>query len=485
LFQSIYDYLPHLTVFALVDTVLICTVIPIVLIKKREPTTAVAWCLMVLMVPVVGAILFWLFGYNYIHRRITRLRRHRSVFGSVFPPARMEAARGAGEADVPEGAPHSLADLALAVDAFPVSQPNRVTIYHETEHAYKALLEAIRAARHHIHLEYFIFRSDATGWALVNLLIEKAKAGVEVRLLYDSVGSLFISWRMLRALLRAGGQAIGFLPVNPLRSLFQLNFRNHRKITVIDGTVGFTGGMNIGDEYLGKDRYFGYWRDTFVRIEGPGVAALQRVFIEDWDFATRETLNQEPYFPHLEGQGQHAVQIVASGPDQDLNSTRELYFAAILEAKRRLWIASPYFVPDAAMLDALRLACLRGVDVRLLCLSRPDHNISFYAGRYYWSDVLAYGARIYTYTRGMMHSKIIVVDDDWALVGTANLDNRSLHLNFELSCVLFSPDLVADVVTRFERDLEDSVPLDPETFERRGLFVRLVENACRLFAPIL
>jgi cardiolipin synthase len=484
LFEDLYPYLPHLAVLAL-DTVLICVVIPIVLIKKRDPTVAVSWCLLVLLVPVVGALLFWLFGYNYIHRRITRLRRHRSVFDSAHPPARPEAARGAFDEAVLGGSPHALAELALAVDAFPVSHPNRVTVYHETALAFAALLDTIRAARHHVHLEFFIVRADSTGRALVDLLAEKARAGVEVRLLYDSVGSLFLPARTLRPLVQAGGQVSSFLPVNPLRSWVQFNFRNHRKITVVDGAVGFTGGMNIGDEYLGKDSYFGYWRDTFVRIDGPGVAALQRVFIEDWHFATHETLNEEPYFPPLAGQGQHAVQVVDSGPNQELNSLRELYFAAILEAKRRLWIASPYFVPDAGMLDALRLACLRGVDVRLLCLSRPDHFLSFYAGRYFWSDLLGYGARVYTYTRGMMHSKVVLVDDEWALVGTVNLDNRSLHLNFELSCVLFARDLVGDLVARFERDLQDSLPLDRDTFERRGLVVRLVENACRLFAPIL
>jgi cardiolipin synthase len=482
LLQYISEYLPHLTVFAVLDAVLICVVIPIVLIKKRDPTAAAAWCLLVLLVPLLGALLFWLFGYNYVHRRITRLRRHRTAFDTAHPPARPEAARGAL---VPADSPHALANLAVAVDAFPVSQPNRVTVYHETEHAFAALLEAIRAARHHVHLEYFIFRSDDTGRTLIDLLAQKARAGVQVRLLYDAVGALFLSGRMIQPLLEAGGQVCGFLPVNPLRSLFHLNFRNHRKITVVDGAVGFTGGMNIGDEYLGKDSYFGYWRDTVLRIDGPAVAALQRVFIEDWHFATAETLNEAVYFPPLEGQGQHAVQVVDSGPDQELNSLRELYFAAILEAKKRLWIASPYFVPDASILEALRLACLRGVDVRLLCLSRPDHFLSFYAGRYYWSDLLEYGARVYTYSRGMMHSKIVLVDDNWALVGTANLDNRSLHLNFELSCVLFSRDLIGDLIAHFERDLTESVPLDAVTFAQRGLVSRLLENACRLFSPIL
>ncbi len=277
----------------------------------------------------------------------------------------------------------------------------------------------------------------------------------------------------------------GFLPINPLRTWIQINNRNHRKLTVVDGTVAFTGGMNIGDEYLGKSHYFGYWRDTFLRLEGPVVAALQRVFIEDWHFASAESLNEEAYFPPLESKGEHAVQVVESGPDQELNSLREVYFAAILEAKKRLWIASPYFVPDAGMLDALRLACLRGVDVRLLCLSRPDHFLSFYAGRYFWADLLASGARVYQYSRGMMHSKIVLVDDDWAMVGTANLDNRSLHLNFELACILFSHDLIGDLAARFQRDLDDSAPLDRDTFARRGFFVRLLENACRLFAPIL
>jgi cardiolipin synthase len=265
----------------------------------------------------------------------------------------------------------------------------------------------------------------------------------------------------------------------------QVNLRNHRKITVVDGQVGFTGGMNVGDEYLGRDSGFGYWRDTFLRVEGPAVAALQRVFVEDWDFAAGEALDGDRYFPQLSPRGDHAVQVVESGPDQDNNSGRSVYFAAILAARKRLWIASPYFVPDTGMLDALRLACLRGVDVRLLTLSRPDHFLSFHAGRYFWADLLSFGAGVWTYRRGMMHAKVLVVDDDFAIVGTANLDNRSLHLNFELSCLVYVRQLVEELAARFERDLGDSGRLDPERFARRGWAMRLLENACRLFSPIL
>jgi cardiolipin synthase len=215
------------------------------------------------------------------------------------------------------------------------------------------------------------------------------------------------------------------------------------------------------------------------------VAALQQLFSEDWHFAAREVVVEGPYFPEVGVRGDHAVQIIEAGPDQERNSIREIYFAAILAARKRLWIASPYFVPDSGLLDALRLARLRGVEVRLLCLLRPDHRLSFYASRYYWADMLDWGAQVFQYSRGMMHSKVLIVDDDWAMVGSANLDNRSLHLNFEAGCLLYSADLVAELARQFQRDLETSIPLDNWTFANRPFFVRLLENACRLFSPVL
>lgn len=470
------------TFLAVTHFVLLGLVIPTVLAKKRDATVAVAWCLVVILTPVLGSLLFWVFGFNYVQRRVTKKRTHRKTFGHAHPPKRREATRGAGQSD---SDPHHLAEIARAVDAFPISPGNVVTLYHDTNDAYAAILDAVRAARHHVHLEFFIFRGDATGRRLVNLLVEKARAGVEVRLLVDAVGSLFLSWRMFRQYRAAGGQVDTFLPINPFRSWIQVNLRNHRKIVVVDGQVGFTGGMNIGDEYLGKSRRFGYWRDEMMKLEGPAVAGLQRIFIEDWHFASGQSLDEAPYFPEIAPRGEHAVQILESGPDQEVNSLREMHFAAILGAKKRLWIASPYFVPDNGLLDALRLARMRGVDVRLLCLLRPDHRLSYYAGRYYWSDLLSFGAQVYQYSRGMMHSKIVIVDDDWAMVGSANLDNRSLHLNFEASCVLYNRDLVAELVRHYERDLEDSLRLDPWAFANRPLVIRLMENACRLFSPVL
>jgi len=329
---------------------------------------------------------------------------------------------------------------------------------------------------------------------MLDLLGEKAKQGVQVRLLYDAMGSYRLQGRTLLALRDAGGKCREFLPLNPLRRRIQVNMRDHRKILVVDGRVAFTGGLNIGDEYLGKVPRFGFWRDTHLRVEGPAVAGLQRVFVEGWDFAAEEDLRCPEFFPQLKAAplttrhsrlANCALQVIPSGPDMELKSIREVYFAAVIRAQQRLWIASPYFVPDAGLRDALCLAGYLGIDVRLLCQHHPDKWIPFFASRYYWSDVLATGVKVYQYTKGMMHSKVVLVDGEWASVGTANLDNRSLHLNFEVNCLIYSPEAVDELEAAFRRDLADSILLDPKVYARRPLPGRLVENACRLLSPVL
>jgi len=444
-----------------------------------------AWCLVVILVPLIGAFLFGVFGYQRVNRPLGKRRRHRLQFRSGHTTWSREASHGSRPDDAPSQTWNRLGELALQVNAFPVSPGNAVTLYDDTQKAFDALLEAIAAARHHVHLEFFIIRGDSTGQRVVDLLAEKVRQGVQVRLLYDAVGGFHLRRRVLRPLRDAGAKIDTFLPVTLAPFRFRVNLRNHRKITVVDGKVGFTGGMNIGDEYLGKSAYFGYWRDTFLRLEGPAVAALQRIFIEDWDFAYGEPLSGNVYFPDPVQAGSHVVQVVESGPDQEVNSLRQIYFAAILAARERVWIASPYFVPDVALLDALRLACYRGVDVRLLTLLKPDHYLSFYASRYYYEDMLKVGAKIYQYARGMMHAKMLLIDGQWGVTGSANLDNRSLHLNFEVGCLLHSPELVVELEKAYRRDLRDAVRLDEQTFAARRFLSRLAENACRLLSPTL
>src|SRR5579885_1977752 len=480
------QYSTNLTaLFGVLNVVLVVVLIPWILMTKKEPTAALAWCLVVLLMPVLGAFLFWVFGVNYLRRKLERKQAHRARFRQAHPPPRREAARGRPGDEPLEAGWDGLGHLALKVDAFPAVPGNAVALYHDTRDFFDALLAAIRQAKEHVHVEYFIIHNDETGRRLLDVLAEKAKQGVEVRLLYDAMGSLRLGRAALRPLLAVGGKASAFLPLNPLRSRIQVNLRNHRKIVVLDGRIGFTGGMNIGDEYLGMNPYFGYWRDTCLRLDGPAAAGLQRIFAEDWHFTTHEPLEGDRYCPELEPAGDAVVQVAESGPDQEVNCIREIYFTAMLGARQRLWMASPYFVPDAGLMDALRLARYRDVDVRLLSLYRPDHYLSFYAGRYYWTELLDMGVKVYQYKKGMMHSKVLMVDGQWAMVGTANLDNRSLKLNFEVGCGLFAPPLVAELEAAFRRDLEESVRLEPTEYARRPLRGRLVENACRLLAPIL
>jgi cardiolipin synthase len=495
LWDHLVDWWPVLLTLAglAVDAVTIAWI----LMTKTNSTSAVAWCLLVLFVPFFGALFYVLFGYQHIGRPLARKRRHKQSYRLPPYPPGYESASGrfipaerGGQAAGDLSVAQRLALLADRFGAYPLTLGNQIDYYFDGQTAFPAMLEAIAAARHHVHIEFFIFHADSIGREFLDLLAQKARQGVEVRFLYDAIGSRRLGTRALADLHQAGGKISQFLPINLLRRRFQFNMRNHRKILVVDGDVAFTGGLNIGDEYRGLNPVFGYWRDAHLRVRGPVVGDLQRVFAEDWDFAAHERLTDEPsaaprYFLANDAGGDVPMQIIDSGPDRDLKGIREIYFAAILKARERVWIASPYFVPDAGLLDAIRLAGHLGVDVRLMNQLHPDHWLPYYSARYYWNEVLASGVKIYQYARGMMHSKMILVDGQWATVGTANLDNRSLHLNFEVNCLIYSSAEVSRLEEVFLRDLQDSVRLDRGAFLRRPFAARLVENAARLLSPIL
>jgi cardiolipin synthase len=477
-------YIPHITISFALDVLVVVLLVPYVVLKKKDPSSAVAWCLVILLVPLFGALLFWVFGFTHISRPLGLKKERKAHFRSKHQPDNPEAIR-AEEQKAGEATWGQLGRVALRVGAFPLSPGNRVTLYNDTEAAFHALLDEIGEAKDHAHLEFFIFRWDSVGEQLVRTLAQKAREGVQVRLLYDDMGCVRLDKRFFWPLQRAGGRVSPFLPLNPLRSRIQINLRNHRKIVVIDGKVGFTGGMNIGDEYLGKNAYFGYWRDEFLKLEGPAVAGLQRVFVEDWDFAMKEPLSSRRYFPRLKQVGETLVQVIDSGPDEDIKRIREMYFAGILRAEKYVCLATPYFVPDSGLLDALRLARYRGVEVDILTVGKPDHVLPYFAGRYYWDQMLSAGARVWRYRRGMMHSKVLMVDGQWGLVGSANFDNRSLHLNFEAGCILYSPEVVAELERQYRRDLDDADLLQASEFAKRSFWLRLAESGCRLLSPVL
>ena len=492
LWQHLYEYLGDFAdwlpaLITLADVVLTVVMLAWVLMTKPEATSAVAWCLLIIFLPFVGSLLFYLFGYQHVNRPLRRKRRHKLHYTQPQGPGEDEEGPHRLDA-VPEG----LTRLALQFGARRLRAGNHVDFYHQGPPCFEAMLEAIRAARHHVHLETFIFQPDATGQQFLRLMAQKASEGVKVRLLYDAMGSIHLHRRTLAPLHAAGGRFAVFLPVNPLRRRMQINMRNHRKILVVDGELGFVGGLNVGDEYQGRVPRFGFWRDTHLRLRGPAVADLQRVFIEDWDFAAGERVvppgdaeAARSYFSPAKADGPYPLQIIESGPDREMKGIREIYFAAVLKARKRVWIASPYFVPDAGLRDALQLAGYLGVDVRFLGQFHPDKWIPQFAARYYWDQMLAAGVKVYQYTGGMMHSKVVLVDDDWASVGTANLDNRSLHLNFEVNCLMYCPQAVAELEKALLHDLSQAIRLDPSVYARRPFPGRLLENACRLMSPVL
>lgn len=471
------DFWTHFTWLALLDVAAVAVAIPAVLVTKKGATSPVAWCLVILFLPLLGSLLFWVFGYTYLHRPLHRKRKHRSHFHKHLPLD--------GQEQNVDASWRSLGRVGWELEEAKLTAGNAVTMYSDPQQAFTAMLDAFRSAQHHIHLEFYIIRGDQTGKRFIAELTEKAKQGVAVRLQYDSLGAFFFGNRAAKELIKAGGQVVPFLPLNLFRSRLRVNLRNHRKLIVVDGKVAFTGGMNIGDEYLGLNKSYGYWRDQMVRVEGPAVDELQSIFVEDWDFSTKQKLTGKAYFPAQPRNGTTVVQVLASGPDQEVNVIREVFFAAISSAQERVRIATPYFVPDVGLLDALHYACYRGVDVRLLMPKCCDHLSTWYASRYYWQDLLTRGVQIYVYTRGMMHSKFMTIDGQVGIVGSANLDQRSLHLNFEAGCVLFDPVQVEVLDSSFEDDLQHAELIDRDAFGKRSFVTRLAENACRLFSPIL
>jgi cardiolipin synthase A/B len=481
--ETLTNYWHYITaVFAIIDLVFLLPFIAWILSLKKESTSAIAWSLLVILLPLFGALLFVLFGYQNVNRPLKRKRQHRLRFRAK--PATMPT-EAATLSDAPVPGYEGLGQLAARLGAtWPVGG-NSVEFFSEGRTAFDSIFAAIDAAKHHIHMQFFIFRTDILGTKVLERLTAKAKAGVEVRLLVDGIGARNIGHGETRALLEAGGKVASFLPVSLWRRRFQVNLRNHRKIVVTDGKVAFTGGLNVGDEYLGENPRFGPWRDTFLRLEGPAVEGLQGVFIEDWDFASGESLQEPEYYSPLENVGDVNAQVISSGPDMEFRAIREMYFAAMLKARKRLWITSPYYVPDQGIRDVLCLAALSGVDVRLLLPKTPDHLMPYFAGRYYLPDLLTCGVKVYRFTRGFIHSKVVLADGQWASVGTANLDNRSLLLNFEVNCLFHTPRVVSELERQFLLDLEDAFLVEQKEFSRRTWPGKLAENVCRLFAPVL
>ncbi len=449
-----------------------------IVLEKRSPTSTLAWIFGLAFLPLLGALVYLLVGPR-------RLERKRTLYN--------EALAGLWEADlvnppvaeIPHDVLRQVRLVAGAGDA-PLLPATGMELLPDGMQTFREVGNAIDAARHHAHLEFYIWEPDALGVDLRDRLAARARAGVEVRVLVDAVGSPQVGRRFFTPLTAAGGLVAYF---NPPRFTFAgarlLNFRTHRKIVVIDGRVGFTGGRNVSGPHSSGSAGAPPWRDTHLRLEGPAVGGLQAVFLENWHYATRHTPSGEAYFPRLGGQPVAWMQVVASGPDSDVYPIHELLVSAISAADERAWLVSPYVVPDDSLLMALQTAGHRGVDVRMIVPRRGDNRFVQAAMRSFFDELTAAGVRIYEYLPGMHHGKTLVIDRELAMVGTANLDNRSFRLNFEVAVAIQGTAGADLLAADFERDLVECEPLAPGRDARIGFPTRLAESTARLFAPIL
>jgi len=482
-----------------------------IVLERRSPTATLAWITVVAALPLVGVAVYLLVGPRHLQRKRLRLSLARDRIGRLmrdWKEARAKVLSLQGQ----------LMRAGAQLGHLPPEEAREARLFLNGDDCYDALVTAIAGARHHVHLEYYIFNDDQSGKRIIDALIERARAGTEVRLLVDARAE-GLRHAAVRAMRDAGVEVRFFNRVRPFRLWWRLvNFRTHRKIVVVDGWIGFTGGMNVTDDHSARAKGPAAWRDTHVRIVGPAVHGLQATFMQNWVFATDDDLGCTRrerfarFFPptpageelddvislaqhdpttapvgapqKVPAPPQLVAQILASGPDDDVYAIEAFYFAAITSAKERLWLTTPYFVPGEAILAAISSAAHRGVDVRLLLPHATDSHWVDAASRTFHDELLAAGAQIYLYESPMLHAKTAVIDDDLAIVGTANLDNRSFRLNFEVVAAFYGGACVGELARAFETDLAHA-RRQVQREAKSPFLQRLVASAARLLAPQL
>jgi len=448
----------------------------------RTAPGAIAWAGSLVMMPYVALVPYLILGRSrfagYVSARRFNTDRIRELTDDMRADER-EARRASVVPVPPLAGMHALPSLT----GVPCLANNDVRLLINGQATFDAIFAAIAQAREVVMVQFFIVHDDDLGQRLLQLLRERAAAGVRVYFLYDSIGCHALPRHYVRALSEAGVRARAFATRRGFVNRFQINFRNHRKLVVVDGAHAFTGGLNVGDEYMGKHPPLAPWRDTHIAVRGAVVLDLQMAFAEDWYWAAREV--PRLLMPPPEPAGSMICQLVPSGP-ADPQETCSLFFVeAIQSARRRLWITTPYFVPDEAVFAVLRLAVLRGVDVRILIPSRPDHLVVYAASKLYAYQAIRAGVKIYRYQPGFLHQKVILVDDVAAAVGSANLDNRSFRLNFELMLMTADRRFAADVESMLDADFAQATRIGEEEYLESPALQRVAMHVASLFAPIL
>ncbi len=462
-----------IVLYILVATIMVISL----LLNGVRPSKTLAWLLAIFTIPVGGVLLYILFGRNRRKSKMFSLKNEFSIrddlsYQQCTPPV--------------TGNKEKITKLIHKAAKCPVSCKNEVELLKDGRKTFESIFEALEEAQEHIHLQYYIFEDGVLAEKLLEIFERKIAQNVTVRLLYDGIGSYSLSKKYLKRLHAIGVQTAQFLPFRFGRFLSALNYRNHRKIIVIDNKVGFTGGINISDKYLKGDPSLGRWHDTHLKVEGEAVDFLNRTFVIDWFLVSGEQVDISSFQIHPKLDGEHYLQIVASGPDDDFDVMEQVYFSIINSAEKYLYIVNPYIIPNHAILQGLSTAALSGVDVRLLMSDTTDIKLVDWCVRAYFDTYLKSGIKIYLYPDGFLHSKVMLCDDEIASIGTANLDNRSLQQNYEAQAFVYDTDLCTQMKTDFLKDCDKSIALlDYKAHRERPMIKKILEGFAKLLSPLL
>ncbi len=480
---------PYSFFFSLLTLLDVLCIITVIFVERKNPASTIAWVFVIAFVPFAGFAAYLMFGSGF-HLNKKKRYAFKLISDSLYKQVLSRHIQNADTLEQSESLSHARLIRYLQADGGQYyTRNNAARIFTHGSEMFAHMREDILRAQKHIHLLYYIIRNDTLGRELVALLTQKARGGVEVRLIYDSLGSLLSGERMFRKLRAAGGRVEAFSPLLfTLSSHLRLNFRNHRKITVIDGQVGYVGGMNIGEEYLGRHKKLHPWRDTHLRLVGPCVGFLQERFLMDWlsvnDVEPRAEELRRFFSAPLDEEGNLGVQIVSSGPDTATSPIKNGLLEMLYTARKNVFIQTPYFTPDDSFIEALRIAVGGGVDVRLMIPVLHDHLVVGLATQSYAWQLLEAGVRVYAY-QGFLHAKTMVFDGEAAAIGSANIGTRSFALNFESNAFLYGRAFAAEYERIFLQDQENCLRLTPEWFLGRGMLSRGAYGMCRLLAPLI
>jgi cardiolipin synthase len=459
----------------------------LIFIERRNPTSTWAWLVILLILPGIGFVLYLFLGQNFHRQKMFELKTEEDVLHKrllLQNDELIESRLVPNDEKIKRYLDMIRMNYTYSNSLY--TQNNSVRIFTDGNTKFDSLFEDVKNATHHIHIGYYIYKPDKIGNDILEALIFKAKEGVKVRLLYDAMGGRTIGKHFFDRLKEAGGQVAIFFPSKIPHFNIRVNYRNHRKIVVIDGKIAYVGGFNIGDEYLGRSKKFGSWRDTHLRVCGEAVDGLQKRFLLDWRYASDEKIHfQQKYFRLKEQCGTTGIQIISSGPDSVEQEIKNGFLKMIQKAEKSIYIQSPYFVPDDSIIESLRIASLSGVDVRIMIPHMPDHPFVYWATYSYVGELLKSGVKSYKYNEGFLHSKTIVVDGEIASVGTANMDIRSFKLNFEVNAFIYDHEVSGKLHRIFLEDMKLCEEITEELYKNRSRIIQIKESISRLLSPIL